>query len=340
MRIMNLRKLILSRIKKNRQTTSKEIMNLTGFSRVYINRFLKQLINEKKIVLVGKANQARYVLYGKVAQKRKNISRLLKNQKLSEDRVLEEIKNQTLIFEDTSTNLNNILSYGFTEIMNNAIEHSRSKTIQIKFSKNKSIASFTIRDFGVGVFKNILKKFQLKNEVEAINHLLKGKQTTLPKAHSGEGIFFTSKVADLFSLESHNKKLIVNNTEKDIFIKNIKTLKGTRAIFTINIQSQTTLRKIFSKYAGKSFQFSKTKILVKLGLVDNVFLSRSQARRIIFGLDKFKKIILDFKGVESIGKSFADEIFRVWQNNHPKIAIKHQNANDNSLIMITRAKSK
>jgi hypothetical protein len=42
----------------------------------------------------------------------------------------------------------------------------------------------------------------LKNHLEAIQDLLKGKQTTMPKSHSGEGIFFTSKIADNLTISS------------------------------------------------------------------------------------------------------------------------------------------
>ena len=45
-------------------------------------------------------------------------------------------------------------------------------------------------------FSTLLKeKRDLKSELEAIQDLLKGKTTTMPKMHSGEGIFFTSKIA-------------------------------------------------------------------------------------------------------------------------------------------------
>ncbi len=336
---MDIKQLILKKIHKTGQVTSSELTKITGFSRVYINRFLKQLVNERQIMLVGKANLAKYVsLNGKEAKPEK-VSKILKNKNLQEDLALNDIKNDSSIFKGLSKNIESILGYAFTEMLNNAIEHSGSKTLEIKMGRSIKSVDFTIRDFGVGVFKNVEKKFRLKTEVEGINHLLKGKQTTSPAAHSGEGIFFTSKAADIFTLESFGKKLVIDNLAKNIFIKNIKPIRGTRVAFQINLKSKSNLSEIFKEYAGKNFIFSKTKVLVKLGAIDNIFLSRSQARRIIFGLDKFKEIILDFNGVSSVGQSFADEIFRVWQTAHPHIVIKHQNANDNSLLMIKRAKS-
>lgn len=335
---MDLQKLILSKIKKNGQVASKELVKLTGFSRAYLNRFFKKMVNNRQIILVGKANQARYLLASNRIAKPLVAFKILKNTGLEEDLILEQIKSQSSIFTGITKNLASILAYGFTEILNNAIEHSRSEIIQINFQREIKEVQFMIRDFGVGVFKNVKRKFRLTSETEAINHLLKGKQTTLPRRHSGEGIFFTSKAADQFILESFGKKLIVDNVKKDIFINNIKPLKGTRATFVASVKTKRSLKNIFAEFAGSSFEFNKTKVMVKLGLIDNILLSRSQARRIIFGLDKFKEVILDFKGVVSIGQSFADEIFRVWQNQHPNINIEVINSNDNIDLMIKRVK--
>ena len=53
--------------------------------------------------------------------------------------------------------------------------------------------SFIVNDSGIGIFRNIMQKRNLKSELEAIQDLMKGKTTTMPESHSGEGIFFTSK---------------------------------------------------------------------------------------------------------------------------------------------------
>lgn len=336
---MDIEKLIIKKIQKNGQVASAQLTKATGFSRVYINRFLKQLVAANKIALVGKANKAKYVRAGNKKAGPLTITKILQNKGLQEDSILDQIKQESAIFNGLPKNIKTLLDYAFTEILNNAIEHSKSKNIEIKITKAIKTVNFVIRDFGVGVFKNVEKKFHLKTEIEGINHLLKGKQTTSPAAHSGEGIFFTSKAADFFILESFGKKLVIDNLSGNIFIKNIKPLKGTRVSFEKSLRSKDSMSKIFNEYAGENFEFSKTRVVVKLGAIDSIFISRSQARRIIFGLDKFKEIILDFKEVESVGQSFADEIFRVWQNSHPRIAISSQNANDNSLLMIKRAKT-
>jgi len=49
-------------------------------------------------------------------------------------------------------NVADILDYSFTKMVNNAIEHSQSKEIEIRFSEDKQRVKFEVIDSGVGVF--------------------------------------------------------------------------------------------------------------------------------------------------------------------------------------------
>ena len=63
---------------------------------------------------------------------------------------------------------------------------------------------------------------------EALQELSKGKLTTLPKGHTGEGIFFTSKVADRFELESGRTRWLVDNVREDVAVGQVPFRRGTR----------------------------------------------------------------------------------------------------------------
>jgi anti-sigma regulatory factor (Ser/Thr protein kinase)/uncharacterized protein (DUF1330 family) len=340
---MDIDKLILDVLDKKREVKVSEIAKTTGFSRTYTNRFFQKLRDEGKIILLGKANKARYVLATEQEVMRAkrgilNITRVLQNKNISEDIVLRYIKEKTGIFLGISKNVSNILDYAFSEMLNNAIEHSKSKEIKIIMQKGKGSISFEIIDKGIGIFNNIVQKRRLHSEMEAIQDLLKGKQSTAPQAHSGEGIFFTSKAAEILIIQSSHKKLIFNNLLQDIFIKDIKNIIGTKITFSISINSKKQLDYIFKQYTDDSFEFNKTRVTVRLYKMGSEYISRSQARRILSGLDKFRTIILDFKDVETIGQGFADEIFRVWKSQRPNVSIISQNSNENINFMINRAK--
>lgn len=340
---MNIKKLILQKLKKNQSIKVADIVNTTGFSRAYINRFFQQLKEEGKIILIGKANKAHYVTATKksVIRAKKqllSIRLILQNKNLSEDIILEKIKKDTGIFIGLNKNISSIVSYAFTEMLNNAIEHSRSKQIEVRMKIDVGVIRFDVIDQGMGIFNNIMRKKKLHNQLEAIQDLLKGKQTTVPKTHTGEGIFFTSKVADILVIKGKQKKLIINNILSDTFIEESKKTIGTKITFCINRNSKRKLDKVFKQYTEDSFVFSKTEVIVKLYKMDSEYISRSQARRIVTGLDKFKTIILDFNKVKTVGQGFTDEVFRVWQSRNPNINITYRNANENIQFMINRAK--
>ncbi|MBL7156220.1 MAG: DUF4325 domain-containing protein [Candidatus Pacebacteria bacterium] len=339
---MNVKHLILKKLAQKNEVRTSDIIKETGFSRAYINRFFKELQDEGKIVLLGKANKTKYVFMEKkaIAKAKREIlifRQILENKNISEDIILNEIKKHTGIFLGLSKNIIQILDYAFTEMLNNAIEHSKSKKIELFVEKKDKVVYFDITDRGIGIFNNIMQKHKLRDEMEAIQDLIKGKQTTMPEKHSGEGIFFSSKAGDQLIIQSSKKKLIFNNILDDVFVKNIKNRKGTKVSFAINIRSKNDLNIIFRKYSGDAFEFSKTKVLVNLYKIGIDYISRSQARRILTGLEKFKTVILDFQGVDTIGQAFADQIFRVWKNHYSEIDIQCQNSNENIDFMIKRA---
>lgn len=336
--------IIISILKKRKKIAAAEIIKITGFSRTYVNRFFQALRDEGKIVLMGKANRAHYVMAqeGALKASRRNLLRTTKifqNRNISEDTILKRLKQETGIFENIPGNVAGLAGYAFCEMLNNAIEHSRSKLIRIDLQKDHGQITFSVADKGMGIFNNIRKKKSLASNMEAIQDLLKGKQTTEPQAHSGEGIFFTSKAADILVIQSSQKKLVFNNLLEDIFIRDIRNVPGTKVNFSVSINTQKQLDDIFRKYTDSSYQFSKTEVRVKLYSSGSEYISRSQARRIVTGLEKFKTITLDFNGVETVGQAFADEVFRVWKSGHPAVAIIIKNANENVEFMIKRAQA-
>ena len=118
---MDIRELILQILEKRGEIKTSDVVQITGFSRVYINRFLRELRDDGKIILLGRANRARYVPATEkaVTTSRKSITkwhRILRNEDLLEDRVLDEIRNTTGIFMGIPENIAGILSYGFTEM--------------------------------------------------------------------------------------------------------------------------------------------------------------------------------------------------------------------------------
>lgn len=339
---------ILEIISKKGKVTTGNITEALGVSRQYVHMVISDLIAEKQVIKLGGTRNAFYVSIQYVQEHPdilpSTFKKKYKNISLEEHQVLMEIEEKFPRILSIPENIKSIFTFAFSEMFNNAIEHSASKTISVEVSIQKNTLSFCVEDSGIGVFRNIMKKKGLRSVVEAIQDLLKGKTTTMPKSHSGEGIFFTSKSADVFILDSFGHQLRVETLLDDVKVKEVSILKrGTRVFFEISVDSDRHLNDVFKKYTNvddtSDFGFDKTEIRVKLYTTSGVHISRSQARRILSGLEKFKIILLDFDKVPVVGQAFADEIYRVFQNAHPEIVIQEENMSAGVQFMVVRAKN-
>lgn len=305
-------------------------------SRTTVHRHLMRLFRDNEIVKTGDTRRATYYL----KKSRDKTFSFKIGSGITEDEVLTSYLGET--FSGLDKNVLDICEYGFTEMFNNALEHSAGKDVEVNVLWQGETIELRVFDNGVGLFNKIRDAFDLENVRESILHLSKGKLTTDPENHSGEGIFFTSRAFDLFVISSYGLTYLRNNLEDDWFLESRKTArkKGSWISMTIHRNSKRLLRGLFTHYSTdpETPAFDRTHILVGLSqLGDDRYISRSQAKRVLWGLDKFRSVVLDFKNVTTVGQAFVDEVFRVFRARHPEIAIDYTNANEDVMFMINRS---
>lgn len=225
-------------------------------------------------------------------------------------------------------NVRSIWNYTFTEMMNNIIEHSEADHARIKVVQNHYATTVVLDDDGIGIFNKIKTHFDLDSLDDAIGELFKGKITTDSLNHSGEGIFFSSKLMDTFIIMS-SQKIFATNKYNDTSIVDIagNTLNGTCVIMGISNYSRKTSKEVFDRFSNNEGEFYKTSIPLK-NIFETSPISRSQAKRLCDHLDAFGEIVLDFQDVEWMGQGFAHQIFVVFARNHPDITITPVNMNN------------
>ena len=337
---------ILKKAEENGSIRSRDFLDEHDVSRQHVSNLISQLVEKKKLVKLGSTRGAVYVTPTHLNEHLDDLPTLYKknldNINLEEHKVLDDIERHFAPYKDFSENVRSIFGYSFSEMLNNAIDHSESDKIKVSVDVEDHKMTFVVRDFGIGVFRNVMNKRALNNEFEAMQDILKGKTTTAPKLHSGEGIFFTSKVADEFILDSYGYQLLVDNTIDDVFMKKVRGQKqGTKVTFKLDTSTERHLNDVFKEYTNKTkdsdYGFDKTEIRVKLYTQGGVHISRSQARRVLSGLDKFDIIVMDYDKVPMVGQAFADEVYRVFKNKYPQIRIDNENMNDSVKFMVERA---
>jgi DNA-binding Lrp family transcriptional regulator len=308
-----------------------EVARALGVTRQTAHRHLSELAKDGRLRREGAGRSTRYRRSNPVDERRYPIGGL------EEDRVWSEMSEPGSVAADLPKAAQRVLQYVFTEMVNNAIDHSGASAVGVRIAGLNSTVVLEVRDEGVGIFHHIRDKLGLESELEALQELSKGKTTTMPSRHTGEGIFFSSKAADRFEITSGALRWIVDNRKNDMAVGALDpSVPGTTVQAEIDVQNPKDLTAVFAEYT-QDFEFSRTRTVVRLFSIDTEFLSRSQAKRIVHGLEKFREVVLDFEGVDLVGQGFADEVFRVWAERHPEVLLIPAGMNGPVAFMVERA---
>ena len=250
------------------------------------------------------------------------------------------------LLQEVSEESKRIWRYAFMEMMNNALEHSGCENISCRVVKDALYTEITITDDGIGIFKNVQNYLteQLGRKAtyqDALMELYKGKLTTAAQNHSGEGIFFSSKALDEFAIWSDDAVYVQGVLEQTKFVQDhliayYTRLKhiGTAVMMKLENRTQRVLKEVFNMYSTIDEGFVKTRIPIKEACREGEPISRSQARKLLYRLENFKLVELDFWEVDFMGQGFADEVFRVFKTRYPDIEIHPINACPDILRMI------
>ncbi len=331
----SIRKFILDNVEAHPEDIVAQTAKKFSISRQAVNVHIKRLIEQKAIITEGKTRSISYRLHPLVGEHQK-----FPLSGLEEDRVWREFIRPK--FGELPDNVIDTWNYGFCEMLNNAIDHSEGVFVEISLLKNPLYSELTITDDGMGIFARIQKLLNLIDERHSVLELSKGKLTTDPEKHTGEGIFFSSRMFDEFAILSGGVYFYHEyNKPEDWILERKNPGKGTTVFMKLANNSSRKIKDIFDQYAsGEDYGFEKSIVPVSLARYGRELLvSRSQAKRLLDRIDKFRIVIFDFEGIEQIGQAFADEVFRVFKNQHPEIQLYFIKACPEVENMIVRALS-
>jgi anti-sigma regulatory factor (Ser/Thr protein kinase) len=299
-----------------------------GVSRQAVHRHIQRLMHDQVLESEGTTRNRRYKLRVR--------AEVLKHYILSAIQGEDVVWRQDIrpLLDDLPQNGIDILQYGLTEMLNNVLEHSGGHNAIVHVTRTATETRVTITDDGEGIFKKLKRELGLADERHAVLELAKGKVTTDPAHHTGEGIFFTSRMVDDFMIVSGNVMFMhlpkggtlpepMDVVQQDVVQQGRYFHQGTIVVIILKNTVARTPKEVFDQFTSEGeCGFTKTMIPVSLAQYgDEKLVSRSQAKRLLAGLERFKVVCLDFEGVETIGQAFADEVFRVFVNDYPDIEV-------------------
>lgn len=215
--------------------------------------------------------------------------------------------------------------HAFTELVNNAVEHSGGSQVTVSMRQTPLQLQLLVSDDGCGLFERIGQSFDIDDPTLAMLELSKGKLTSAPHRHSGQGLFFSSRLADVFDIHANHAAFQCRSWEGRAWqAGRPATRTGTSVYLAISLDTPRTLEAVLQAHRGAAGQgFARTQVpLHLLAGSAGVLASRAEARRVAARLSQFESAEINFAGVTDIGHGFADELFRVFGSDNPTLELQ------------------
>lgn len=326
----NVKELIRGLVLERGSVSSSDIQRAAEITRQAVNYHLRAMVETGELESTGKGPAVRYHAPSRLTTR-------YQLRGLAEDRVWTEIWGSAGHLRTLPENVVSILRYALTEMVNNAIDHSHGTSVELAHSVTDHRLWFEVTDDGIGAFRSVRTKLDLPDNFAALQQISKGKTTTAPDRHTGEGIFFTSKAVDRFVLEANALRWTVDNLVGDQAAADGRSGRGTRVWWELDSRSERVLGDIFGNFTdAATFEFSRSRAVVRLFKTGESFVSRSEAKRMAEGLERFREVEIDFSGVTEVGQGFVDELFRVWRGGHPDTRLLPANMSPAVEAMVRR----
>lgn len=320
-------------VERRGEVHNRDLTKALRVSPATAHRLLQALVLGGVLERHGKGRAAGYRL--------RTIRRRFRREGLDEHRAWEAVAAEIARIRPLDPATGRSLAYAASEILNNAVDHSGGRTVAVTVAFEQGGATVTtIQDDGIGVFRRVCEDFGYATPHDAIVELEKGKLTSDPTRHSGEGLFFSSKSVTRFRLESQQVAWIVDNQVRDSAVGPSDVRRGTRVRLEVVPGRVPRLEDVFAAYTDpESLRFTRTRATIKLAGFGTTLVSRSEAKRLVARLADFERVALDFSGVEAVGQGFCDEVFRVFARAHPEVVLEPVGMNDPVAFMVARARA-
>lgn len=215
--------------------------------------------------------------------------------------------------------------HAFGELLNNAADHSGGTHVAVSMRQTPMHLQLLVSDDGCGLFRRIASAFEIDDPSVAMLELSKGKLTSAPDRHSGRGLFFTARLADMFDLHANATAFQYRGWDRRSWFQGRPLARqGTSIYLAIALDTQRTLDSVLRAHSlsGEGYGFEHTQVPLQLVVGTQTGLeTRAQAKRVASRLQSFRRAEVDFTGIADVGHGFADELFRVFSREHPGIDI-------------------
>ena len=317
---------IIEKIAEGREEVPRHTAEEFGINLNTVHLYITELIEQGKIERVKRGEY-------RLSREKYDFHFTKADGDLDDDMFIMNEKIYPLV-EGFPVNVQNIWSYAVSEMINNVIDHSEAENVYMSVIQNARETTVIIRDDGMGIFNKLKEHYGFRSFSDIAAELSKGKLTTDAANHSGEGLFFTSRMMDAFFVYSdgHYYSMDKYSNEWENYISDGE-MKGTLVYLSLSNDTRRTAKDVFDIYTDDDGGFRRTEIRIST-VFDKAPVSRSQAKRLCNRLEEFGEVTLDFADVSWAGQGFIHQIFVVFAGQHPDIKLITVNATPDVQAMI------
>jgi anti-sigma regulatory factor (Ser/Thr protein kinase) len=226
-------------------------------------------------------------------------------------------------FFDLPPEVRRMAQHAFTELLNNAVDHSGGSAVTVSMRQTPLHLQLLVSDDGCGLFHRIAQSFDIADPALAMLELSKGKLTSAPDRHSGHGLFFSARLADVFDLHANHAGFQHRSWGAPAWQPTRPAPhSGTSVYLAIALDTQRTLDSVLRAASSSGgYDFDRTRVPLRLMADGATLASRADAKRVAARLAQFRFVEIDFSGIDDVGHAFADELFRVFGGQHPQVEL-------------------
>lgn len=230
---------------------------------------------------------------------------------------------------DVATHVARMAQHAFTELVNNAVDHSGGTRVVVSMRQTATQLQLLVSDDGQGLFDVVGAHFGIPDPTLAMLELAKGKLSSQPGRHSGRGLYFTARVADVIDVHANASAFQQRQWQPDQWLPVRSACRGGTSVYVaICLDTERTLDAVMRRASldGSGPGFDRTVVPLKLiAGAAGVLESRALARRVAARLASFRRAEVDFQGIADVGYAFADELFRVFGREQPALRLEALN---------------
>ncbi len=236
---------------------------------------------------------------------------------------------------DLRPNVARLAQHAFTELVNNAADHSGGQGVTVSLRQSAMHLQMLVSDDGCGLFQRVGQCWQIDDPAEAMLELGKGKLSSQPERHRGQGLFYVARAADIFDLHANHHGFQRRPGRSGWAGVRPLERQGTSVYWAVSLETSRTLDEVLRSHADTGYALDHAEVSLRLLAGGRPWLeSRAQARRATARLTAFRRAHLDFSGIDEIGPAFADELFRVYARTHPQVQLVPEAASPRVAAMI------